>query len=404
MHKPNVLLLGASEILESALRAALKESYKLIALDIAAARGADEYQRRKASAAIVVVDPTLTGTVVSIAGPAPDTDPFAAVGNIAAAGGAVIVVSPSKDPELILRAMRAGAREFVLDTDHEDLHNAIRVRASNQHVGDTAVQSSVVTVFGAKGGVGSTTIAANLAGALQASGQRVCLVDLNLHLGDVLSFMDVPGTYSIADLCANMARLDEDLLRTSMIHHTSGVDVLAQSGKMEEAEQITAADVTALLSFLRRHYDRVVVDGVRGFDDISLAALDASQHVLMVLTQDVPAVRNGLRCLEMFKRLNYDESKVRVVLNRHQKGSRISLDVVRETLHMPVAHALGNDFASVIDSINRGVLLKDAAPRARLTQELQGLLPLLTGPSEPPARRSFFGGLFGGKKAANGAT
>jgi pilus assembly protein CpaE len=403
MQKPNVLLLGASEILESALRAALKESCKLIAVDVAAGRVAEEYQRRKASAAIVVLDPTLAGTVVSISGTAHDADPFAAVGNITAEGGPVIVVSPSKDPELILRAMRAGAREFVLDTDLEDLRHAIRVRALSPHTGDTTAQSSVVTVFGAKGGVGSTTIAANLAGALQASGQRVCLVDLNLHLGDVLSFMDVPGTYSITDLCANMARLDDDLLRTSMIHHDSGVDVLAQSGKMEEAEQITAADVAALLSFLRRHYDRVVIDGVRGFDDISLAALDASQHVLMVLTQDVPAVRNGLRCLEMFKRLNYDESKVRVVLNRHQKGSRITMDVVRDTLHMPVAHTIGNDFASVIDAINRGLLLKDAAPRARLTNDIQGLLPLLAGPGEPPVRRSFFGGLFGGKKAANGA-
>jgi pilus assembly protein CpaE len=404
MHKPNVLLLGASEILESALRAALKESCKLIAFNTAPGPAAEEYQRRKASAAIVVLDPTLPGTVVSISGAAHDSDPFAAVGNITAAGGTVIVVSPSKDPELILRAMRAGAREFVLDTDHEDLRHAIRVRALGPQTDDTAVQSSVVTVFGAKGGVGSTTIAANLAGALQASGQRVCLVDLNLHLGDVLSFMDVPGTYSITDLCANMARLDEDLLRTSMIHHDSGVDVLAQSGKMEEAEQISAANVAALLSFLRRYYDRVVIDGVRGFDDISLAALDASQHVLMVLTQDVPAVRNGLRCLEMFRRLNYDESKVRVVLNRHQKASRITMDVVRDTLRMPVAHTLGNDFASVIDAINRGLLLKDAAPRARLTHDVNGLLPLLAGPGESPVRRSFFGGLFGGKKAANGAS
>ena len=404
MHRPNVLLLGASETLESALRTALKEACKLVVLDVAAERVADEYRRRQAGAALVVLDPALTGTVVSISGAAHETDPFAVMGSIAAAGGTVIVVSPSKDPDLILRAMRAGAREFLLDTDHEGVRAAIRARSLGAQPVGAAAQGSVVTVFGAKGGVGATTIAANLAGALQASGLRVCLVDLNLHLGDVLSFMDVPGSYSITDLVANMARLDDDLLRSSMVHHASGVDVLAQSGKMEEAEQITAADVVALLSFLRRHYDRVIIDGVRGFDDISLAALDASEHVLMVLTQDVPAVRNGLRCLSMLRRLSYDESKVRVVLNRHQKGSRITIDVVRETLHMPIAHTLGNDFASVIDAINRGLLLKDAAPRARLTHDIQELVPLLAGPGEPQARRSFFGGLFGGKKAANGAT
>src|SRR5581483_4528381 len=117
MQRPNVLLLGASEVLESELRNALKESCKIIALDIASGRAADEYRRRQAGAAIVVLDPTLAGTVVSISGTAPDTDPFTVMTNIAAAGGAVIVVSPSKDPDLILRAMRAGAREFVLDTD-----------------------------------------------------------------------------------------------------------------------------------------------------------------------------------------------------------------------------------------------------------------------------------------------
>src|SRR4051794_18781989 len=116
MHKPNVILLGASESLESALRSALKESCKLIAVDVVAARVAEEYQRRKASAAVVVLDPALAGTVVPISGAAHDTDSFAAVANIAAAGGPVIVMSSNKDPELILRAMRAGAREFVLDT------------------------------------------------------------------------------------------------------------------------------------------------------------------------------------------------------------------------------------------------------------------------------------------------
>ncbi|HET6149881.1 MAG TPA: AAA family ATPase [Polyangia bacterium] len=393
MQKPNVLLLGANEILEAALRGALKDSCKVLPVAVAADSIADEYARRQAGAVIVFLD---AGVM---------SDRFTAMGQVAAAGGTVIVVSPSKDPDLILRAMRAGAREFLLEGDQEGLRQAIRSHAQSARAGDAADTSSVVTVFGAKGGVGSTTIAANLAGALQAAGQRVCLVDLNMHLGDVLSFMDVPGTYSISDVVANMARLDDELLSSSMIHHSSGVDVLAQSGKMEDAEQIDAGDVSALLAFLRRHYDKVVIDGIRGFDEISLAALDASQHVLMVLTQDVPAVRNGVRCLETFRRLHYDEAKVRVVLNRYQKASKITLGVIGETLRLPVAHALGNDFASVIDAINRGLLLKDAAPRARLTQDIQDLVPLVSaGDKQPVARRSFLGGLFGSKKVANGAS
>jgi pilus assembly protein CpaE len=320
-----------------------------------------------------------------------------------AAGGVVIVVSPSKDPELILRAMRAGAREFVLETDHEELKLAVRSQAqSPEQVEGTG---SVISLFGAKGGVGATTIAANLAGALQDAGSRVCLLDLDLHLGDVLSFMDVAGNYSITDVLSNMARLDKDLLASSMTKHASGVNVLAQSGKMEEAEHIKGPDITNLLGFLRKFYDKIVIDGVQGFDEISLAALDASQHLLMVLTQDVPAVRNGQRCLELFNRLGYDQSKVKLILNRYQKSSKITLEVIAETLKVPVAHAISNDFVSVIDAINRGLLLKDAAPRARLTQDIQGLVPLVAGPRKSETQRKrFLSGLFGNKKVADGTT
>jgi pilus assembly protein CpaE len=124
----------------------------------------------------------------------------------------------------------------------------------------------------------------------------------------------------------------------------------------------------------------------------------------MVLTQDVPAVRNGQRCLELFGRLGYDSTKVKLILNRYQKSSKITLDVVADTLRVPVSHAIANDFVSVIDAINRGLLLRDAAPRARLTQDIQGLTMLVAGARRGEApRKSFLGGLFGGKKVADGS-
>jgi pilus assembly protein CpaE len=172
---------------------------------------------------------------------------------------------------------------------------------------------------------------------------------------------------------------------------------------MEEAEHIKGTDIGNLLNFLRKHYNYVLLDGVKGFDEISLSALDGSQHVLMVLTQDVPAVRNGQRCLELFGRLGYDQTKVKLILNRYQKSSKITLDVVADTLKVPVSHAIANDFVSVIDAINRGLLLRDAAPRARLTQDIQGLTMLVAGSRRDQApRKSFLGGLFGGKKVADG--
>jgi pilus assembly protein CpaE len=390
MQKPNVLLIGASDHVETDLKSALKDVCNILPITAPPELIADEYRRLAPGAAIVAVS-------------AQTPQRFGIIFNIVAAGGVVIVVSPSKDPELILRAMRAGAREFVLESDHEELRLAVRSQAMAH---DTAEgPGAVITVFGAKGGVGSTTIAANLAGALQGAGSRVCLVDLDLHLGDVLSFMDVAGNYSITDVLTNMARLDKELIESSMTRHASGVNVLAQSGKMEEAEHIRGPDITNLLAFLRKYYDKIIIDGVRGFDEISLAAMDGSQHLLMVLTQDVPAVRNGQRCLELFGRLGYDQSKVKLILNRYQKSSKITLEVIADTLKVSVSHAISNDFVSVIDAINRGLLLKDAAPRAKLTQDIEGLVPLVAGLRREPQRKRFLSGLFGGnKKVADGTT
>ena len=213
------------------------------------------------------------------------------------------------------------------------------------------------------------------------------------------------AAYSISDLLSNLARLDRDLLETSITKHSSGVAVLAQSGQMEEAEHIKPADIGKLLGILRLHYDRIIVDGVRGFDEMALAALDASQVLLMVLTQDVPAVRNAQRCLELFGRLGYDQQKVKLILNRYQKASKITLDVIADTLKLKVAHTIANDFVSIIDAINRGVLLVEAAPRAKLTQDIADLAPIVSGESgvDKAAPKGFLRGLLS-RRVADGTT
>ena len=371
------------------LRLALKDVANVVRSKTPAELIADEYRSINPGAAIV-----------SVKSDTPQR--FGLIHNIAAAGGIVIVVSETKDPELILRSMRAGAREFVLESDHEELRLAVRTHAKVTF--GTGELGQVITVFGAKGGVGATAIATNLAGAMQRRSLRVCLVDLDLYLGDVLAFLDIPGSYSITDVLANMSRLDRDLLATSVTKHRSGVSVLAQSSKVEEAEQIKGPDVTALLEFLRRNYDFVIVDGVRGFDELSLAALDGSQHVFMTLTQDVPAVRNGQRCLELFGRLQYDQGRIKLLLNRYTKASKITVEVVGETLGQPLTHTISNDFLLLIDAINRGVLLTEVAPRARITQDIEGLIPHLLPERAPRLRRQSLLGTLFGKKVADGTT
>jgi pilus assembly protein CpaE len=298
---------------------------------------------------------------------------FRTVRELSAAGHRVVLVGPEKDADLILRAMREGASEFVVATDDDALVRAIRDQIRPPKATDVG---AVYSVFAAKGGVGATTIAANLAASLQHHGKRTCLVDLDLNLGDVLAFLDLGGGYSLSDVVANMRRLDRDLLDASLLRHASGVHVLAQSHRVEEADTVDAPAVASLLTFLRQHYDAIVIDGLHTFDDLALTALDASETVLLVVTQEVPAVRNARRCLDLFRRLGR-EATLKLVVNRFTKANEITPEVIADTIGLPVAATIANDYPAVVRAVNKGILLSDQAPRAQVTRELDALVSIL---------------------------
>ncbi|HEX9051329.1 MAG TPA: P-loop NTPase [Anaeromyxobacter sp.] len=319
------------------------------------------------------VDGVPAAAELALVSVAPDADAaFRAAAALARGGARVVVQGPAKDADLILRALRAGAHEYVVVGDADGLRRALGAR---NHAAAEA-RGTVTAVLGAKGGLGATTVAANLAGTLQASGARTCILDLDPALGAVCAVLDVAPAYTIADLVANQHRLDRDLLDRSLPHHRSGIAVVAPGDDVEAAERVDGGSVPGLLAFLRRHFDAVVVDGLRGFDDRSLAALDAADRVLLLVTQEVPAVRNAQRCLELFRKLGYADAKVHVVLNRFQRGAAIGREIVEETLEAAVATTLANDFAAVSRAVGKGALLVEEAPRAQVTRDVAALAPL----------------------------
>jgi len=231
----------------------------------------------------------------------------------------------------------------------------------------------VLAVFAAKGGLGATAVAVNLAGALARRGERTCLVDVDAHFGDVFAVLDLQGTYGAADVVANMHRLDRELLDASVVRHKSGLFVLGQQERIDQRERLDPKDVAGLIAFLRGHYRFVVLDGARGFDEASLATLDASDAVTLLVTQEVPAVRNAQRARAVFRQLGYDDGKLRLVVNRYQRASKISLSLICETVGLPVAATLSNDFGALLDATQRGVLLFESAPRSPLARDLDRL-------------------------------
>ncbi len=316
-----------------------------------------------------------------------DHDPgkvFAACRDIARQSGCMpMIVSKNRDPQQILQAMKAGAKAFAyLEGESKEIRQTI-LDLSKQvatAAGKQGPHSTVVAVFSCKGGSGSTTIATNLASSLhqrgKQTGKKTVLVDLNFQMGDVLAFLDITSRYTWRNLIDNMHRLDETLLWDSLTKNAFGLHVISQSDVPEEADNLTAEGIERGVAFLRRYSNYVVIDGLRDFNEISLTALDRSDKILLVVTPDIPALKNAKRCLTIFRQLGYNNDKMKLVLNRFERRAKLDPDSIGDALEMPVSAAVANDYASVIQSINEGRLLLELAPRAQVTRDIEGLISL----------------------------
>jgi len=320
-----------------------------------------------------------------------------AVSKIAQLNGcAAVIVSRDRDPDNILLAMRSGARDYAyLEDEGVDVRRVLLNLSLTPAVAEEATQRGmVVAVFSSKGGSGATTIATNLAGALIPDGNgtqpgQAVLLDLDLQMGDVLAFLDISSRYTWKDLAANLHRLDEDLLYKSLTLHPSGLSIVAQSDVLEEAEEVNPKAVGKVITFLRRHFDFIVIDGLRNFSELSLVALDMADRILLTMTQDIPALKNANRCLAIFRQLGYDDNKVKLVLNRFLKRGDLDIDSIADALGMQVEGTVANDFPTAIKAINEGSLLVNVAPRAKMTKDIRALVPMIRG--ERPVRKGLFG-------------
>ncbi|WP_394841978.1 AAA family ATPase [Pendulispora brunnea] len=295
----------------------------------------------------------------------------------------IVAVADAKDPEVILRAMRAGACEFVVLADGREL--AAVVKLLLQRGARESRTGTILSVFPSKGGVGATTAAVNLACALSRLEARVLLVDFERQLGAVLAFLDLAPRESIGDVAKNLHRLDRELLLSSLAHHASGPYVVAQPDSLEDGDAVTAAQATEVLQFAARHFDYVICDGLRGFDELSVAVLDASSRVELVLTQDVIALKNAKRCLSVFQRLGYDKDKVEILINRYQSKAPIDVAAASDNLGLEVRCTVANDYPAAVAALNRGLPIESVAPRSPAVRDLGELARRLTGtPPEKP--------------------
>jgi len=309
---------------------------------------------------------------------------------------AVISAAQETSADLILQSLREGAREFLrLPINADELKTVIDriIEFSKGQVKDVKKTGRMTAVFSSKGGCGTSFIATNLAAASTA---RTVLVDLNLEAGDLPLFLGLKPKYSIADMVSRHGRLDDRLISAFVTSYAPSLDLVAAPKEVDPVEKIEPEHVFEVLQRLRECYDYVVLDPQHTFDPITLTALDQSDEIVLVLTLDFPAIRSAQRALQIFDRVGYARTKVRIFVNRWSKQVDLDLREVEKLLGQQVVGSLPSDYQTVVNSINMGIPLVQSDPRSKIAREIQRLAQALSagtgqgGAAKPKRPWSFF--------------
>jgi pilus assembly protein CpaE len=296
----------------------------------------------------------------------------------------VLVVSGSTDGTLILRAMRAGAKEFLPKPVRiEDLVAALeRIRAIRFGRGETKSRgSSVIAICGATGGVGTTSLAVNLGCVLaREPANSVVLIDLDLALGDADVFLDTIPDYTLVDVAQNVTRLDFTLLKRSLTKHSSGLFLLPRPVQLEDVKLITPEDLQRVIGLLKATFTHLVVDLSKSYSPLDMVALEMANHVLLVTQLDLPCLRNVVRLMMSFGEIEDLKDKIKIIVNRSGlENGQISLKKAQETIGRDIFWQLPNEYRTMVEVRNNGVPLIEQAPKAPITQSVIQLAEALSG-------------------------
>ncbi|HEX6285267.1 MAG TPA: AAA family ATPase, partial [Pyrinomonadaceae bacterium] len=319
-----------------------EERVKLLAGGNDADQLYDEIVRLKPNAAIIALGPNADQAVKFIE-------------RLNAECPTTTIISAAQDasPDLIIGSLRAGAREFlripISATELRTVLDRVSEFGTRQSVEAPKKQGRMIAVFSSKGGCGTSFIATNIAAATNA---RTVLVDLNLQAGDLPLFLGVDPKYSIADMVEKRSRLDNELINSLLTPHSKHLSLLAAPREADSADEIEPQHVFEVLQKLREHFDYVVLDPQHTFDSITLAALDQSDEIVLIVTLDIPAIRSTQRALEIFDRLGYPRKKVRIVVNRWSKQIDLDLRQVEKFLGEPCVGFVPSDYQTAVSSIN----------------------------------------------------
>ena len=292
-----------------------------------------------------------------------------------------IVCATSYDTNSIIKAMRAGAREFLPKPFiKEDFSKTIN-KLKDQVLGsDKSTNCKVITAFSNKGGIGKTSIATNLALEIaNITKEKVALVDMNFQLGDVATFMDIKPSFDISYVVKNLESTDSTFLESTLERYKdTNLYILADTPYVEQANDITPKEISKLFDALRQSFSYVIVDTSNTFDGKTITVLDNTDLIMLVTIVNLPAIRNCQRCLDIFDRLGYDKEKTKIILNRYMENDEVTAEDVESTLNKKVYWKIPNNYFTIMSSINKGLPVSYISNTSNISQSFRELATVLS--------------------------
>lgn len=273
----------------------------------------------------------------------------------------IIITSINYSTNTIIKALRLGAKEFLpKPVLREDLVRVLSMLASISPENEVS-QSKIITVYSNKGGIGKTTIAVNLAAELaKVTKDKVALVDLNLQLGDISTFLNLNPPFDVNYVIRRLIDKEENILIKGFEKYKDlSLYVLSDPSYIEQSESITTQQITTLFSALKKVFPYIVVDMSSNIDPISLKILDSSDWIMFTTIVNIPAIRNAQRCLNLFRSRKYPSNKVKIVINRYMENDEIKIEDIENTLGESVYWKIPNNYFTIMEAINKGVSISE---------------------------------------------
>ena len=282
----------------------------------------------------------------------------------------IIALSDTPSVDLIVKVMRAGAKDFLsLPLIKSEFFETLdRIYKNLTEISGKENKCRVMTVFSNKGGIGKTSIATNLALELaKITKENVALVDLNFQLGDITAFLDLKPSFNISYMLQNLDKINSEfLLNTVEKYKDTSLYVLADPPYFRQAENISKNQISKLFEKLKETFSYVVVDTDATFDAKTVTALDNSDLIFLVTIVNLPALRNCQRILDLFDKLGYEKEKTQIVINRYMENDEIKEEDVEKVLEKDVYWKIPNNYFTMMSAINKGISVAEVNPESNV--------------------------------------